>query len=160
MLTGYLENITSDRRLLDHCSMRMDVLYFIDYDIDEPLPWHSTVSRTRQLYPTALFESLFDKVFAMCVERGMVAGHTHAIDSAPIKANASIENLELKAPAQSIKAHFNAVDADNPAEKTGSPSDKTPMTASASQLKSLAIQESIDDRARLACQLPDHFKLA
>ncbi|MGN7890011.1 hypothetical protein ACN9ML_00855 [Dyadobacter endophyticus] len=27
MLTGYLENITSDRRLLDHCSMRMGILY-------------------------------------------------------------------------------------------------------------------------------------
>ncbi len=38
MLTGYLENITSDRRLIEHCSMRIDILYFIGYDIDEPLP--------------------------------------------------------------------------------------------------------------------------
>jgi transposase len=112
MLTGYLENITSDRRLIEHCSMRMDILYFIGYDIDEPLPWHSTVSRTRQLYPASLFESLFEKVFAMCVEKGMVAGHTQAVDSAPIKANASIENLELKIPAQSIRAHFTAVDSE------------------------------------------------
>ncbi|KAA0993388.1 transposase [Dyadobacter sp. UC 10] len=28
MLTGYLENITSDRHLIEHCSMRMDILYF------------------------------------------------------------------------------------------------------------------------------------
>ena len=28
MLTGYLENITSDRRLIEHCSMRMDIFYF------------------------------------------------------------------------------------------------------------------------------------
>jgi hypothetical protein len=53
-----------------------------------------------------LLEALFDKVFAMCIEKGMVAGHTHAVDSAPIKANASIENLELKVAAQSINAHF------------------------------------------------------
>jgi transposase len=26
MLTGYLENITSDRRLVEHCAMRMDIL--------------------------------------------------------------------------------------------------------------------------------------
>jgi len=26
MLTGYLENITSDRKLVEHCSMRMDIL--------------------------------------------------------------------------------------------------------------------------------------
>ncbi|MCF2488017.1 transposase [Dyadobacter sp. CY347] len=138
MLTGYLENITSDRRLMEHCSMRMDVLYFIGYDIDEPLPWHSTVSRTRQLYPATLFESLFDKVFTMCVENGMVAGHTHAIDSAPIKANASIENLELKVPAQSITAHFTGVDHYNPDMRANYQDDNTVMTASPSQLKRLA----------------------
>jgi len=68
MLAGYLENITSDRRLVEHCSMRMDILYFLGYDIDEQLPWHSTISRTRQLYPDAVFETLFNKVLA-CVSR-------------------------------------------------------------------------------------------
>jgi hypothetical protein len=28
----------------------LDILFFLGYDIDEPLPWHSTISRTRQLY--------------------------------------------------------------------------------------------------------------
>jgi transposase len=55
LLTGYLENITSDRKLVEHCSMRMDVLYFLGFDIDEDLPWHSTISRTTQLYPASLF---------------------------------------------------------------------------------------------------------
>jgi transposase len=64
MLIGYLENITSDRKLIEHCSMRMDMLYFLGYNIDESLPWHSTLSRTRKLYPEALFELLFDKVFS------------------------------------------------------------------------------------------------
>jgi len=50
-LVGYLENIISDRKLIEHCSMRLDILYFIGYDIDEELPWHSTISRTRQLFP-------------------------------------------------------------------------------------------------------------
>lgn len=113
MLTGYLENITSDRRLVEHCSMRMDILYFLGYDIDEQLPWHSTVSRTRQLYPTEIFDTLFNTVFTMCVQKGMVAGHTQAIDSAPVKANASMESLELKKPFQSIERHFEIVDADN-----------------------------------------------
>ncbi|WP_157486809.1 IS1182 family transposase [Dyadobacter alkalitolerans] len=113
MLTGYLENITSDRKLVDHCSMRMDILYFLGYDIDEQLPWHSTISRTRQLYPTAVFESLFNKVFTLCVDKGMVSGHTQAMDSAPIKANASMESLEVKRPFQSIERHFEAVDTEN-----------------------------------------------
>ena len=56
-LVGYLENIISDRKLIDHCSLRLDILYFLGHDIDEELPWHSTISRTRQLFPEDVFES-------------------------------------------------------------------------------------------------------
>jgi transposase len=38
MLVGYLENINSDRKIIEHASMRLDILFFIGYDIDEPLP--------------------------------------------------------------------------------------------------------------------------
>ncbi|WP_340203533.1 transposase [Ascidiimonas sp. W6] len=95
---GYLENITSDRKLIDHCSLRLDILYFLGYDIDEQLPWLSTISRTRQLFPESIFEEVFTNIFNLCVEVGMVGGHTQAIDSAPVKANASMDSLELKVP--------------------------------------------------------------
>lgn len=108
-LVGYLENIISDRKLIDHCSMRMDIIYFLDYDIDEELPWHSTLSRTRQLFPEAVFEELFNKVFSMCVGKGMVAGHTQAVDSAPVKANASMDSLELKVPIEELEEHLRKV---------------------------------------------------
>jgi transposase len=55
LLVGYLENQPSDRRIVHMASMRMDILYFIGYDIDEELPWHSTLSRTRQLYDEDVF---------------------------------------------------------------------------------------------------------
>jgi len=105
MLIGYLENIISDRQLIEHVGMRMDLLLFIDYDIDEPLPWHSTISRTRNLLPNAIFEEAFEMVLEMCVESGLVAGHTQAVDSADIKANASLDSLEVKKPASDLKAN-------------------------------------------------------
>ena len=74
-LVGYWENIISDRKLIAHCSMRLDILYFIFYDIDEPLPWHSTISRTRQLFPASIFEAVFTEVLVMCIDKGMVSGH-------------------------------------------------------------------------------------
>jgi transposase len=113
LLTGYLENVTSDRKLVEHCSMRMDVLYFLGYDLDEELPWHSTISRTRQLYPSSLFEKLFNKVFALCVDSGMVSGHTQAVDSAPIKANASMESVVPKMPVGSIGDYLKKVSEEN-----------------------------------------------
>ena len=108
-LVGYLENIISDRKLIEHCSMRLDILYFIGYDIDEELPWHLTISRTRQLFPEDIFEAVFTKVFTLCVEAGMVSGHTQAIDSAPVKANASMDTLELKVPEQELESHLRKV---------------------------------------------------
>jgi len=36
-LVSYLENIISDQKLILHCSMRLDILYFLGYDIDEQL---------------------------------------------------------------------------------------------------------------------------
>ncbi len=108
-LVGYLENIISDRKLISHCSMRLDLLYFLGYDLDDSLPWHSTLSRTRQLYPEEIFESVFTEVLSMCVESGMVSGHTQCIDSAPVKANASMDSLELKVPASELEDYLHQI---------------------------------------------------
>jgi Transposase and inactivated derivatives len=94
MLIGYMENVNSDRKIIEQASMRMDMLYFLGYDIDEPLPWHSTLSRTRKLYGEEVFLELFRKVLTLCVERGLVSGRVQAVDSAFIAANASMDSLE------------------------------------------------------------------
>ena len=44
MLIGYLENLGSDRRIINTVSLRLDMLFFVGYDIDESLPWHSTLA--------------------------------------------------------------------------------------------------------------------
>ena len=103
VLVGKLENILSDRRLIEQCALRLDILYFLGYEIDEDLPWHSTISRTRQLYPAAVFERLFDQVFTQCVAAGLVAGDTQVVDSAPVKAAASLDSLREK-PASAAPA--------------------------------------------------------
>jgi IS5 family transposase len=77
-------------------SMRLDMLYFINYRIDEPLPWHSTLSRTRQLYGEEVFKELFRKVLKVCIDKGMVSGRRQAVDSALIKANASMDSIAEK----------------------------------------------------------------
>jgi len=35
MLIGYLENLGSDRRIINKVSMRLDMLFFVGYDINE-----------------------------------------------------------------------------------------------------------------------------
>ena len=92
-LVGYFNNINSDRRLIEYCSNCLDVRLFMRYDIDESLPWHSTISRTRQLYGEEVFLGLFRKVLSLCVQKGMIRGKRQAIDSAFVKANASLDSL-------------------------------------------------------------------
>ena len=102
---SFHHGITTDRVLIWHCSLRLGLLYFPGYQPDEPLPWHSTVSRTRQLLQEGLFELLFDRVFSLYVEKGMVSGDAQAIDSAPVKANASMDSLKLKLISTSFLFH-------------------------------------------------------
>lgn len=96
MLVGYFENLGSDRRIIQTASLRLDVLYFIGYDIDETLPWHSTLSRTRQLYGEDVFAAVFKTVLKQCIEKGMVSGRRQAVDSVLVKANASMDSLAEK----------------------------------------------------------------
>lgn len=76
--------------MVEHCALRLDILYSLGYKVDKNLPWYSTFSRTHQLYPAAVFN---DHVFAQCVAVGLVTGHTQAVNSAFVKATASLERL-------------------------------------------------------------------
>lgn len=105
-LIGYINNISSDRKLIEYCSDSLGIRLFLGYDIDEPLPWHSTISRTRQLYGEEVFKQLFEQVFEKCVSSGMVAGHTQALDGAFLKANASKDSLEIKQVNQSVDEYL------------------------------------------------------
>ena len=143
-LVGYLENLTSDRHLIRHCSMRLDILYFIGYDLDEALPWHSTISRTRELFPEQVFESVFTHVLTLCISKGMVSGHTQAIDGAPIKANASMDSLELKVPAQDLEAHL--ADIRQISERDKAVFRKAKQDKSSKEQKSITAKKSELDR--------------
>jgi len=93
LLVGYLNNLNSDRAMVRFCSNCLDVRLFLGYDLNEELPWHSTISRTRKLFGEEVFLSLFQKVLSMCINKGMVKGKRQAVDSAYIKANASMDSL-------------------------------------------------------------------
>lgn len=105
-LIGYINNITSDRKLIEFCSDSLGIRLFLGYDIDEQLPWHSTISRTRQLYGEEVFKQLFEQVFEKCMESGMIAGHTQAVDGAFLKANASKDSLEIKQVSNSVDEYL------------------------------------------------------
>ena len=104
-----LEKMVSNRCLVEHCDLRLDSLLFLSYEMDEELLWHSIISRTRQLFPAAVFERLFDHVFVQRVPQGLVVGDTQAVDSVPVKANACLE-VVLERGSTGFRSLFLAMD--------------------------------------------------
>lgn len=110
LMVGYLNNINSDRALMRFCSNCLDVRLFLGYDINENLPFHSTISRTRGLFGEELFLELFRKVLGLCVNKGMVKGKRMAVDAAFIKANASMDSLVEKEVLEDASAFVNELE--------------------------------------------------
>ena len=109
VLVGQLEKLVSNRCLIEHCALRLDSLLFLGFEMDEESSWHSIISLTHQLFPAAVFERLFDHVFAQRVPRGLVVGDTQAVDSVPVKANASLKVVLEKGPT-GFRSPFLAMD--------------------------------------------------
>jgi transposase len=95
-LVAHFENICSERALIKKSQLRLDILYFLDYNLGERLPCHSTLSRTRKRLPACVFESCFQYILKACVEKGMVSGHTQVVDAAFVEASASTDSLKRK----------------------------------------------------------------
>jgi transposase len=117
LLFGYFENIISDRELVRRASDSLGVRLYLGYDIDEELPWHSTISRTRKLYKEEIFEKLFDKVLEKCISAGIVSGEHQSIDSTLVRANASLSSLEKKIDIVELKEYINRTSKENSVEE-------------------------------------------
>lgn len=112
-LLGYFNNIPGDRGLIRYCSDSLAARWFLGYDIDEALPVHSTVSRTRTLFGQDVYEEVFREVLALCVEAGLVGGKRQVADSALIKANASIDSMQRRVIMEDASAWCRQVNAEN-----------------------------------------------
>jgi IS5 family transposase len=93
MLIGYFYGITSERRLAEDISMNMGYMWFIGYDLDEPTPNHSVLSKARSRYGKEVFEQFFQKILEQCVKAGLVKGEKVYMDSTYIPADAAINSI-------------------------------------------------------------------
>src|SRR5215218_7619523 len=145
ILIGYLENLLSDRRIIQTVSLRLDLLYFTGYDLDEPLPWHSTISRTRGLLGEEVFRELFKQVLRQCVQQGMVKGKRQAMDSVHVKANASMDSLKEKQILEDGTAYATALKGDEE-EPAREDENESPPLVSATKHKSVQQQHHWKDK--------------
>lgn len=131
-LVGFLEGIQEDRALERRLKDSLAIRWFLGYDLDEALPVHSTISRTRKDRMTkTVYQAVFDHILGICIRHQLVKGHHQSIDSTLLKANASLESLEVLQP--KVLEHYEKTVGGNPSESSGPPGSSTAPTPSGSK---------------------------
>jgi transposase len=95
-LLGYLFGIQSERRLFREVQVNLAYRRYLGYDLDEPIPDHSIMSKSRQRFSAEVFERLFKHVVQLCREKGLISGDYYFLDSSIIRADASKESFRTK----------------------------------------------------------------
>jgi transposase len=92
-LVMFFEDIRSERQLMEIASDRLSIRWYLGYDLHEPLPDHSSLTRIRERYGLEIFRGFFEKIVQMCFEAGLVRGEELFFDSTKVNANADIDSL-------------------------------------------------------------------
>jgi transposase len=103
MFLLFFDDIKSERELMEVIGERLDYLWFLDYGLDQKIPDHSVLSKARARWGKEVFESLFIRTVAQCVDAGLVDGKKLHVDASLIEADAAKESV-IKAAAPLIAA--------------------------------------------------------
>src|SRR5215203_2071856 len=92
-LVMFFEDIRSERQLMEIAADRLSIRWYLSYDLNEPLPDHSSLTRICERYGLGIFRGFFERIVEMCFEAGLVRGEELFFDSTKVTANADIDTL-------------------------------------------------------------------
>lgn len=95
-LLGYLFNITSERRLCEEAALNLAWRWFLGYELDEPIPDHSVLSKARRRFGVRVYEKFFEHIVQLCEKAGLIEGDVLFIDSTLSKANAALGSMRSR----------------------------------------------------------------
>ena len=88
-VTVSLEGLVPRNHFSRHVEAKLD----LGYALNEPLPDHSNLTRSRQRLGVAIFERYFEKVVDLCQEAGLVWRRELYVDATKVAANADVDSL-------------------------------------------------------------------
>ncbi|MCJ7661153.1 MAG: transposase [Anaerolineales bacterium] len=92
----FFEGIRSERQLMEMVNLNLMHRWFIGYDLDEPVPDPSSLSKIRDRTGLGAFQLFFEEIGHMCNEAGHVWGEELNIDTIKVQANADINSMVNK----------------------------------------------------------------
>ena len=89
----FFEGLRSERKLMETAPLHLGYRWYLGYNLDEPLPHHSSLTKIRQRLGVETFQRFFEHVVELCQDAGLVWGKELFFDSTNVRANADIDSL-------------------------------------------------------------------
>src|SRR5918992_1238241 len=119
-LVMFFEDVRSERQLMEVAADRLSVRWFLGYDLNDPLPDHSSLTRIRERYGLQTFRRFFEEIVELCVEAGLVWGKELYFDATKVEANASLDSMRSRSLMEyDLEEHLAGIfdEEDQPVEK-------------------------------------------
>ena len=104
LFIGYFEGLSSERGIVWRVADSLSLRSFLELDMTEAAPDHSTLSRTRRRIDVETHEAVFTWVLERVSEAGLVRGKTVGIDATTLEANAAMRSIERRDTGESYAA--------------------------------------------------------
>ena len=102
-LVLFFEDLRSERQLMEIVADRLSIRWYLGYDLNEPLPNHSSLTRIRERYGFEVFRRFFEEIVELCVQAGLVWGEELYFDFTKVDADAAVDSL---VPRWAVEAHL------------------------------------------------------
>ena len=153
-LVLFFENLRSERRLMEVVADRLSLRWYVGYDLHEPLPDHSSLTKIRERYGTKIFRNFFERIVEMCVQAGLVRGEELLFDATKVEADAAVDSL---APRWFVEAHLSDLfdedddhhEGEEERQGTGSGDEATYICPAGETLRALGEAEDIRSRGKV-----------
>src|SRR5215210_3538980 len=105
-LVMFFEDIRSERQLMGVVADRLSLRWYLGYDLFEPLPDHSSLTRIRERYGLEIFRRFFERIVEECARAGLVWGEELFFDATKVEADASMQS---RIPRFAAEAHVDVL---------------------------------------------------
>jgi transposase len=93
LLVGYFEGLDGERGIAWRAADSLALRRFLELELNEQPPDHSTISRTRRLIDLETHQAVFRWVLGLLAEKGLLTGKIVGIDATTLEANAAMRSI-------------------------------------------------------------------
>ena len=93
LLVGYFEGIDGERGIAWRVADSLALRRFLELELSQAPPDHSTISRTRRLIDVETHQAVFRWVLELLAEKGLLKGKTIGVDATTLEANAAMRSI-------------------------------------------------------------------